>query len=95
VSGRVLTADEIADLAGLDQHQRALIVIQVFAIKEAIYKAIDPFMRRYVGFREVSARSRPDGSVDVAVPARWGLQVEARWRAYDEFWIATARARRR
>jgi len=72
-------------------------VTRVFAIKEAIYKAIDPIVRRYVGFTEVEVDLRDDGSVAVTVldVARLPVEVEAWWQERDGHWLATARARAR
>ena len=57
----------------------------MFAIKEAIYKAIDPIVRRYVGFTEVELDVEDDGSVRVTVLdlARLPVDVEAWWREHD------------
>lgn len=68
-----------------------------FAIKEAIYKAVDPIVRRYVGFTEVELDLLADGAVAVTVLdlARLPVEVEAWWREQDGHWLATARARRR
>jgi len=65
-----------------------------FAIKEAIYKAIDPIVRRYVAFTEVELDVHADGSCDVHVidGARLPVTVEAWWRERDGLWLATARA---
>jgi 4'-phosphopantetheinyl transferase EntD len=62
-------------------------LLRVFAIKEAIYKAIDPIVRRYVKFTEVELDA--DGGVTSALPAAieaWAIEL-------DGFWLATARAR--
>lgn len=55
ISRRVMTDDELAELAAHDpsNEARAAWTLQRFSMKEAVYKAIDPFLRRYVGFREV------------------------------------------
>jgi enterobactin synthetase component D len=68
-----------------------------FAIKEAIYKAIDPIVRRYVGFTEVELDVHGDGRCGVHVldRARLPVEVEAWWQERDGLWLATARARRR
>ncbi len=61
-------------------------ITRVFAIKEAIYKAIDPIVRRYVGFLEVELI---DGAVITDVPAvveTWSIE-------HAGYWLATARAR--
>ncbi len=94
LSRRVLTPDELEALAPLDPGDRGSAVVRAFAIKEAIYKAIDPFLRRHVGFQEVAVWPAPDGTVVVEPRAGWGLVVEATWLATDDHWIATASARR-
>lgn len=56
ISQRVLTArelDELHELAGGSPEARASALALRFSLKEAVYKAIDPWVRRYVGFREV------------------------------------------
>lgn len=93
LSSRVLTEAELAALAGLDGDARGRAVLRAFAIKEAIYKAIDPFLGRYVGFREVAVWPGADG-VLVEAPPTWGLEVEAACVAVDDYWVASARARR-
>jgi enterobactin synthetase component D len=67
-----------------------------FAIKEAIYKAIDPMVRRYVGFTEVELDIARDGSCAVQVldASRLPVVVEAWWQERAGLWLATARARR-
>jgi 4'-phosphopantetheinyl transferase EntD len=68
-------------------------VILAFALKEAIYKAIDPHLRRYVGFQEVAVWPDAHGGARVEPLADWGLDVEAAWMTVDEYLICTARAR--
>jgi 4'-phosphopantetheinyl transferase EntD len=65
-----------------------------FSIKEAIYKAIDPIVRRYVGFTEVELVIGADGSCSVTIlePARLPVLIEAWWQERDGLWLATARA---
>ena len=91
VSPRILTPREQAALP-----DRGAAVTLRFAIKEAIYKAVDPFVRRYVGFTEVELDVGDDGSCVVTIvdPARLPVAVEARWQAWQGFWLATARALR-
>jgi 4'-phosphopantetheinyl transferase EntD len=60
-------------------------ITRVFAIKEAIYKAIDPIVRRYVGFLEVELI---DGRVITELP----VQVDTWSIEHDGFWLATANA---
>jgi enterobactin synthetase component D len=90
IERRILTPREQALVSGRD-------VTLFFSIKEAIYKAIDPIVRRYVGFTEVELDVRADGSVTVTVldTARLPVEIEATWREHDGHWLATARGRRR
>lgn len=64
----------------------------VFAIKEAVYKAIDPIVRRYVGFQEVELDFEEQV---VRVATALPVVVEAWWTAHEGHWLATARARPR
>lgn len=94
IARRVLTPRELERLAaaGEDEVERGRAVTLRFAIKEAIYKAIDPHLRRYVGFLEVELELEPGGGrceVAHALP----LVIEATWREHAGHWLATARAR--
>ncbi len=91
IGRRILTPREraqLAELAGGDDRGRA--VTLRFAIKEAIYKAIAPHLRRYVGFTEVELEL--DGGA-CAVAHALPLAIEAGWREHAGHWLATARAR--
>jgi 4'-phosphopantetheinyl transferase EntD len=85
IARRILTPREQARLP-----DRGRAVTLRFAIKEAIYKAVDPCLRRYVGFTEVELDLEGGGcSVAHALP----LAIEAAWREHAGHWLATARAR--
>jgi 4'-phosphopantetheinyl transferase EntD len=86
IAARILTPREQAALP-----DRGRAVTLRFAIKEAIYKAIDPVVRRYVGFTEVELDLIDDGC---AITTEIPLSIEAHWREHGEHWLATARARR-
>jgi phosphopantetheine--protein transferase-like protein len=67
---QVLTPREIAALpASLPLRRRRL--FERFSLKEALYKAIDPWVRRYVGFKEVEVvdDADDDAAVSFAVAA--------------------------
>ena len=88
IARRILTPREHSALAG-DDLERGRAVTLRFAIKEAIYKAIDPYVRRYVGFLEVELDLEGDQAiVRTALP----FAIEATWREHEGFWLATARA---
>lgn len=85
IERRILTAREQAVL-GTDRRQVAL----AFAIKEAIYKAVDPVVRRYVGFTEVELDLEA-GRATSQLPfeiAFWWIELVAP----EPLWLATARA---
>jgi 4'-phosphopantetheinyl transferase EntD len=89
IERRILTPREQDCVSGRD-------VTLYFAIKEAIYKAIDPIVRRYVGFTEVELALEGNvAQVTVLDPSRLPVEVEAWWQERDGHWLATARARRR
>lgn len=90
IERRILTPREQVRVSGRE-------VTLYFSIKEAIYKAIDPIVRRYVGFTEVELDVRADGSVAVTVldVAKLPVAIEAAWQERDGHWLATARGTRR
>jgi len=94
IARKVLTPGELAATAALDAEARAREVLLRFALKEAVYKAIDPHLRRYVGFLEVAVWPAPDGSARVEPVSDWGLAIEAAWYRRRDRFLCTARARR-
>jgi 4'-phosphopantetheinyl transferase EntD len=94
VSSRILTPAELATLS-TDPLLRGQQVALRFSIKEAIYKAIDPFVRRYVGFREVAVWPDASGAA-IVEPLSSDLPptIDAAWILVGDLVIATARATR-
>lgn len=84
IARRILTPREQAALP-----DRGRAVTLRFAIKEAIYKAIDPYVRRYVGFTEVELDLTDEA---VAISTELPFAIEATWREHAGHWLATARA---
>lgn len=96
VSSRVLADDELAELASWSEPQRVREVLLRFSAKEALYKALDPFVRRYVAFEEVSVTPRPDGTASVHTrlpPTEGPFDVDVRWRRLDGLVLTTARVK--
>jgi 4'-phosphopantetheinyl transferase EntD len=94
IASHVLADDELAEVAGLDGESRSREVLLRFSTKEAIYKALDPFVRRYVAFREVSVSPRSDGTAEVRQhlpPGEGPFEVEATWRRTAGVVLTTAR----
>jgi 4'-phosphopantetheinyl transferase EntD len=61
IAPRVLTPGERAALSDLAGEARDAAVLLRFALKEAIYKALDPWVQRLVSFQEVEITAAPDG----------------------------------
>jgi 4'-phosphopantetheinyl transferase EntD len=70
IASRVLRDSEREELAGLGELERGREVLLRFSAKEAVYKALDPYVRRYVDFKEVAVSPRPDGTAAVAMHLR-------------------------
>lgn len=99
IAAHVLTEAERAQLAVLDEEARRREVLARFALKEALYKALDPFVRRYVGFLEVEARPQGAGAdcdVELVLPVqeRDAFRASARLLLIDELAVALVRVTR-
>ena len=73
---RILTPDELQFVQRLADPWPE--VLLRFALKEAFYKAVDPFVQRYVGFDEVALNVAHDGTA--VAQHQLGLVVELHWR---------------
>jgi enterobactin synthetase component D len=112
ISGKVLRPEELARLpAAPDADADALAagarrneeVVFAFSAKEAIYKALDPFVQRYVSFHEVAVLRRDDGAAEAILhlrrpPGRAAdegpFEVQVAWsRIDDDVILTTARVR--
>lgn len=97
---RILTAAEQERLAVQAPTPRARreATLVCFALKEAIYKAIDPVVRRYVRFTEVEVALGAPGPVAVRLllpePSLHGAVVSAWWNVEGP-WITAMAALRR
>jgi enterobactin synthetase component D len=94
ISRRVLRADELAELASLAPGPFAREVLLRFSAKEALYKALDPFVQRYVGFHEVSVSPEVGGTARVALHlsgVERAFAAEVRWVRLESVVITTAR----
>ena len=94
IAKRVLTPYERDALEPLDPlaHREATLIY--FAIKEAVYKSIDPFVQRYVHFTEVEldVHDNGDATVRLLLPESHvpDITVRAHWRTDDAWIIAVA-----
>lgn len=88
IARRILTEDELRLLPATDSEERYDASLLFFAAKEAVYKAIDPFVQRHVRFFEVEILPgvslhavRGDAAVRLSLPElrNWHLRVAVRW----------------
>ncbi len=97
IAPRILTGKEQDVLHGLDPLEHRNATLLRFSLKEAIYKAIDPIVQRYVRFTEVELDVHADGNADVRLllPELSGrrLSIEAHWSVDPSWIISTAYAR--
>jgi enterobactin synthetase component D len=97
IARKVLTEAEQERLSSLPQDRYWREVITRFSMKEAIYKAIDRFVGRYVDFKEVEIDPQPDSSAIARLLLRAGegpFLVET-WSRVDDLdqVLSTARVR--
>jgi enterobactin synthetase component D len=99
IGRKILTARELDYVQQwgedtLDGRERVLLH---FALKEAVYKAIDPFVERYVRFTEVELELT-DGRAHVTLhlpeAAVADVRVEATWHVEDAWIVARAESHR-
>jgi 4'-phosphopantetheinyl transferase EntD len=62
IARRVLTPDELAGLPPEGPARDAAVLLR-FSAKEAIYKALDPWVQRFVAFEEAIVAPTPDGAL--------------------------------
>jgi 4'-phosphopantetheinyl transferase EntD len=94
IASKVLTEAERRELAGLSREERAREVLLRFSAKEAIYKALDPYVRRYVGFQEVAVSPDANGRAHVVAGLTGGegpFSFDVRWARFDGLVLTTAR----
>jgi enterobactin synthetase component D len=96
ISSRVMTGEELAALARVPDGLRRREVILHFSIKEALYKALNPYVGRYVSFQEATVLPKSDGTVGVTLALAKGegpFSIEARWSEKEGHLLTTAALR--
>ena len=87
VAHKVLTPTELADVGELPEHLQWPATLMRFSMKEAVYKALFPHVRRYIGFQEAEVTVHINGPSTVRLNLSendGGFIVEARYH-----WIGT------
>lgn len=92
----VLTPGELEILKKLPGADCWFRILLHFSLKEAVYKAIDPVVQRYVDYQEASLDPRPDGSAEIIwdTDELKGLKVDALWTIRGRFILTSARLKK-
>jgi len=97
IADRILVPEEIEVIGTLPEDRRWIALVLRFSIKEAIYKALDPFVRRYVDFHEAIVHPDLHGHADVRlvlVNGEGPFEVEARYEWLHGRIVTSVRIRR-
>lgn len=82
IADQILTPHEVACIADQPDERRWISMLIRFSIKESIYKALDPYVRRYVGFHEATVTPDLHGAAAVTLNLKNGegpFEVDARY----------------
>jgi 4'-phosphopantetheinyl transferase EntD len=96
ISSLVMTERELGALVGLPAPRRRREVVLHFSVKEALYKALNPIVGRYVSFHEATVLPASDGSVGVTLGLAKNegpFRVEAHWSEIAGHLLTTAALR--
>ncbi|MCB9744501.1 MAG: 4'-phosphopantetheinyl transferase superfamily protein [Alphaproteobacteria bacterium] len=94
VAPRVLRPEELAAVEALPEHRRWTGVVLRFSLKEALYKALYPYVQRYVDFMEASVMPDTDCQAAITLHLEQGegpFLVEARFQWLDNQVLSTVR----
>lgn len=86
IAPRVLRPAELGSIERLADDERWIALVQRFSLKESIYKALDPYVKRYVGFHEAEVTPDLQGSAEVSLHLEKGegpFEVSCR---YEWLW---------
>ena len=67
IARHILTPGELAEVEAMPEPRRWIATLMRFSIKESIYKALDPYVQRYVGFHEAVVTPDLDNRAAVAL----------------------------
>lgn len=97
IASSVLTEPELAQIEEMPEERRWISLLTRFSIKESIYKAVDPYVRRYVGFHEAQVEPELGGSAQVTLNLEHGegpFHVDARYEWLRGKLLTSVRIRR-
>lgn len=95
VASKVLTPEEMSDVLTLPEVNQWNSVLIRFSVKEAIYKALAPRLKRYIAFGEANVWPGTDGQCRVVLNLESELNpihLEAQYRWLDGAILSSVRA---
>lgn len=96
IARAVLRDPELALIAELPPERAWIELLVRFSVKESVYKALDPYVRRYVDFKEAEVETSVDGRARVTLHLTRGegpFEVDARFDWLDGRLLTSARIR--
>lgn len=96
IASHVLREAEHGAIADLPENRRWIALLVRFSIKESIYKALDPYVQRYVAFKEATVEPDLEGSarVELSLEGEEGpFVVDARYEWLRGRLLTSARIR--
>ncbi len=98
IAAAILTDPELATIERLPEDRRWIALLTRFSIKESIYKALNPHVRRYIDFKEAEVTPDLGGTATVTLSLANGegpFAVEARYEWFQGRLLTSVRARPR
>lgn len=98
IADRVLRPEELEAIAPLPDDRRWIALLLRFSTKESVYKAVDPYVRRWVGFDEASVTPGLTGRSTVRLHLARGegpFDVDARYHWLRGWLLTSVRIQRR
>jgi enterobactin synthetase component D len=94
IEDRILRDEEKQRWSELDLKARDRFLLASFSIKEAVYKALDPHVRRWVDYKECEVRFLPNDRVRITLFVAEGrFLCEAKLYEQAGYFISTAKLR--
>jgi len=96
IATAILTDAEIETIEQLPENRRWIALLTRFSIKESIYKALNPHVRRYIDFKEAEVTPDLEGAATVRLRLanREGpFAIEARYEWFQGRLLTSVRAR--
>ena len=98
IAPSVLTDRELEEIERMPEDRRWISLLTRFSVKESVYKAVDPYVRRYVAFHEAEVEPDLDGVARVRLQLANGegpFEVDARYEWLEGRLLTSVRIRRR